>query len=46
MKFQLTFTLMIFYPPFNEHKIDSVKNFIANVGKLEKSSVSNKNLKE
>lgn len=35
-----------FYPPFNDAKIDSVRNFMANVGKLDKSRVSNKNLKE
>jgi len=35
-----------FYPPFNEQKIDSIRNFMANVGNLEKSRVSNKNIKE
>jgi 1-acyl-sn-glycerol-3-phosphate acyltransferase len=35
-----------FYPPFNEQKIDSVRNFMADVGKLDKSRVSNRNLKE
>lgn len=35
-----------FYPPFDEEKIESVRNLMANIGKLEKSRVSNKNLKE
>ena len=35
-----------FYPPFDEHKIESVRNYIADIGKLDKSRVSNKNLKD
>jgi 1-acyl-sn-glycerol-3-phosphate acyltransferase len=35
-----------FYPPFDEQKIESVRNYMADVGKLDKSRVSNKNLKD
>ena len=35
-----------FYPPFDEQKIESIRNYMADVGKLEKSRVSNKNLKD
>lgn len=35
-----------FYPPFDEQKIESVRDFMINVGGFEKSRVSNKNIKE
>jgi 1-acyl-sn-glycerol-3-phosphate acyltransferase len=35
-----------FYPPFNEEKIESVRDLMANVGKFEKSRVSNKSIRE
>lgn len=35
-----------FYPPFNEEKIDMVRDFMINIGNFEKSRVSNKNIKE
>lgn len=36
----------IFYPPFNNEKIDEVRDLMAKVGNLEKSRVSNRSLKE
>ncbi len=35
----------IFYPPFNQEKIDEVRNYMAQVGNLEKSRVSNRSIK-
>ena len=36
----------LIYPPFNNEKIDKVRNYMANLGNLELSRVSNKFLKE
>lgn len=36
----------IFHGPFDQEKIDNVRNHMAKVGKLEKSRVSNKSIKE
>jgi 1-acyl-sn-glycerol-3-phosphate acyltransferase len=35
----------IFYPPFNQEKIDHVRDYMAKVGNLEKSRVSNRSIK-
>ena len=35
-----------FYPPFNEQKIESIRDFMIGIGGFEKSRVSNKNIKE
>ena len=35
-----------FYPPFNEQKIESIRDFMIGIGRFEKSRVSNKNIKE
>lgn len=35
-----------FYPPFDEEKIENIRDFMCSVGKFEKSRVSNKSLKE
>ena len=36
----------IFYPPFNQEKIEEIRNYMAKVGNFEKSRVSNKSLKD
>ena len=36
----------IFYPPFNNEKIENIRNYMAEVGNLQKSRVSNKSLHE
>ncbi len=35
-----------FYPPFNEQKIEAIRDYMINIGKFEKSRVSNKSIKE
>ena len=35
-----------FYPPFDDKKIESIRDYMVNVGKFEKSRVSNKTIKE
>lgn len=35
-----------FYPPFNEQKIESIRDFMIGIGGFKKSRVSNKNIKE
>jgi len=35
----------LFYPPFNKEKIDIVRDYMAQVGNLEKSRVSNRSIK-
>jgi hypothetical protein len=35
-----------FYPPFDQEKIDAVQAYMANVGNLSISRVSNKSVKE
>ena len=35
-----------FYPPFDNEKIEKIRDHMINVGKFEKSRVSNKSLKE
>jgi 1-acyl-sn-glycerol-3-phosphate acyltransferase len=35
----------IFYPPFNQEKIDKVRDYMSKVGNLEKSRVSNRSIK-
>ena len=35
----------IFYPPFNQEKIDEVRDHMAKIGNLEKSRVSNRSIK-
>lgn len=35
-----------FYPPFNNNKIEEVRNSMISIGKFEKSRVSNKSIKE
>lgn len=34
-----------FYPPFDDKKIDEIRDYMASIGKLEKSQVSNKSMK-
>jgi hypothetical protein len=35
-----------FYPPFDDEKIDMIRDYMINIGKFEKSRVSNKTIKE
>ena len=35
-----------FYPPFNDEKIEQVRDYMAKIGNLDKSRVSNKTIKE
>lgn len=36
----------LFFPPFDDAKIESVRDYMASMGKLEKSRVSNRSIKE
>ena len=38
--------MIFFYPPFNQEKIDKVREHMITVGNFEKSRVSNKSYKE
>ena len=36
----------LIYPPFDDNKIDKVRNYMAQIGNLELSRISNKFIKE